>query len=196
MAKAATPTSNSATVKSVVSLKVTLQGLKPPIWRRVLVSGSITLGGLSEVILAAMGWHGGHLHDFTVAGRDYGEPGMLEGVANEDRLTLNGVIKQGVKRFTYTYDMGDNWEHIIVVEKTQSADSGQSYPRCIDGQRNCPPEDCGGVWGYAELLDILADPAHPERDERLEWIDEDDFDPEAFDIEAVNKHLAAVAKRI
>ena len=194
MTKAATPKSD--TVKSVVSLKVTLQDLKPPVWRRILVSGSITLGGLSEEILAGMGWIGGHLHLFTVDGRDYGERGMLDDVADEDQLTLNGVLQKGVKRFTYRYDMGDNWGHVIAIEKTQPADPGQSYPRCIGGKRNCPPEDSGGVWGYAELLDILADPAHPEREERLGWIGEDDFDPEAFDIDTANNVLAAIAKRI
>lgn len=194
MAKAATPKSD--TVKSVISLKVTLQGLAPPIWRRILVPGSITLGSLSEVLLAAMGWHGGHLHTFTVAGRDYGEPGMLDGVADEDRLTLNGVITKGVKRFSYTYDMGDGWEHLITIEKSQPPHPEGSYPRCIDGGRNCPPEDCGGVWGYTELLEILADPTHPEYEDRLEWVDEDDFDPEAFNIDDINKHLAAVGERI
>ncbi len=186
----------AATDAKLVTLKITLKGVKPPIWRRVLISGSVTLGGLSEVILAAMGWYGGHLHDFTVDGRDYSERGMLDHVADEARLTLNGVIKQGVKRFTYTYDMGDNWEHIIAIEKTQPADPTLLQPSCISGARNCPPEDCGGVWGYTELLEILADPDHPERDERLEWIDDDDFDPEDFKLDAIDLRLAAIGKRI
>jgi hypothetical protein len=194
LAKTATPKPDTG--KTVISLKVTLQGLKPPIWRRVLVPGSVTLGVLSNVILVAMGWQGGHLHEFNIAGRDYSEPGTLDGVANERRLTLNGIIKDGVKRFTYIYDMGDDWEHIIAIEKIQPADPGQGYPRCIDGKRNCPPEDCGGVWGYAELLEILADPAHPEYEERLEWIEDDDFDPEGFYIDAINERLAAIGKRI
>ncbi len=196
MARAAA--AKSTTGATTVTLKITLEGLRPPIWRRVLVSGSMNLGALSDVILASMGWRGGHLHDFTVAGRDYGERGMLEDVADESRLTLNGVIKKGVKRFTYTYDMGDNWEHVVTIEKTGPADPAelQLHPRCVGGARNCPPEDSGGVWGYAEFIEILADPQHPERAERLEWIDEDDFDPEAFDLASINLHLAAVAKRI
>jgi hypothetical protein len=193
MARAA---AKSSTGTTAVTLKITLKGLKPPIWRRVLVSGSINLGALSEVILESMGWHGGHMHAFAVAGRDYGERGTLEDVADESRLTLNGVIKMGVKRFAYIYDMGDNWEHVVTIEKTQPADPGLLHPRCIDGARNCPPEDSGGVWGYAELIEILADPRHPERAERLEWIDEDDFDPDAFDLASINMHLAAVAKRL
>ena len=148
-------------VDSVVSLKVTLKGTKPPVWRRLLVPGSMTLGDLSEAILTAMGWIGGHLHAFDVDGRQYGDPAMVDDVANENRLTLNGVVKSGVKRFGYDYDFGDNWEHSVVVEKTLAPVPGQAYPACVDGKRNCPPEDCGGVWGYAELLEILGDPRSP-----------------------------------
>ena len=144
MAKSATP--KSMTAKSVVSLKVTLREAKPPIWRRVLVPGAFSLGDLSDVILSAMGWVGGHLHTFDVAGRDYGVPGLVEDVADENRITLNGVLKAGVKRFTYTYDLGDNWDHVISVEKTGPAADGQSYPLCVAGKRHCPPDDCGGAW--------------------------------------------------
>jgi len=104
------------------------------------------------------------------------------------------VLKSGVKRFGYDYDFGDNWEHIVAVEKTFAPVAGQTYPACVDGKRNCPPEDCGGVWGYAELLEILADPAHPEREERLEWLGED-FDPEEFDVSVADRRLAARFKR-
>jgi hypothetical protein len=184
--------SKSSTGDTFVSLKVTLQGLRPPIWRRILVPASIRLGDLSEVIQAAMGWDGGHLHSFTIAGRDYGQRGVLDDVADESRTTLGGVVKTGVKRFTYTYDFGDSWDHVIAIEKTEQVRPGQLYPVCVAGNRNSqlPPEDCGGIWGYAELLEILADTAHPERDERLGWIDADDFDPEAFDID-LTKHLIA-----
>jgi len=175
---------------SIVSLKVTLKGTKPPVWRRLLVPGTMTLGALSEAILTGMGWMGGHLHVFEVGGRQYGDPATTEDVADENRLTLNGVLKSGVKRFGYDYDFGDNWEHIVAVEKTLAPVPGQAYPACVDGRRNCPPEDCGGVWGYAELLEILADSAHPEREERLEWIGED-FDPEEFDAAIADKRLAA-----
>jgi Plasmid pRiA4b ORF-3-like protein len=188
MVKALSPKTRAA--ESIVSLKVTLKGTKPPIWRRLLVPGSMTFGDLSEAILTAMGWMGGHLHAFDVGGRQYGDPATTDDVANENRLTLNGVLKSGVKRFGYDYDFGDDWEHIVAVEKTLAPVAGQTYPACVDGKRNCPPEDCGGVWGYAELLEILADPAHPEREERLEWMG-DDFDPEAFDVSIADARLAA-----
>ncbi len=174
----------------VVSLKVTLKGTKPPVWRRLLVPGSMTLGDLSEAILAAMGWIGGHLHAFDVDGRQYGDRATTDDVADENRLTLNGVRKSGVTRFRYTYDFGDDWEHTVAIEKTEAPVAGQAYPACVAGARNCPPEDCGGVWGYAELLEILADPDHPEREERLEWVG-DDFDPEEFDVSTADRMLAA-----
>ncbi len=191
---ARTVASKTGAADSIVSLKVTLKGSKPPVWRRLLVPGSMTLGDLSEAILTGMGWIGGHLHAFDVDGRQFGDPATTDDVANENRLTLNGVVKSGVRRFGYTYDFGDDWEHVVAVEKTLARAPGQAYPVCVDGERNCPPEDCGGVWGYAELLEILADPAHPEREERLEWIG-GDFDPEAFDASIADKRLAARFKR-
>lgn len=180
----------AATAKSVVSLKVTLRGTKPPIWRRLLVPGAMTLGALHEAIQAAMGWQGGHLHVFDIDGRQYGDRRTVDDGADENRLTLSGVLKSGVTRFGYTYDFGDDWDHTVAIEKIQPAIDGQAYPACVAGKRNCPPEDCGGVWGYAELLQILADPAHPERAERLEWLGED-FDPEDFSIPIANAALTA-----
>jgi hypothetical protein len=176
--------------KSVVSLKVTLRGTKPPIWRRLLMPGTMTLGDLHEAIQAAMGWEGGHLHAFDIDGRQYGDRRTVDDVADENRLTLNGVLKSGVTRFGYIYDFGDNWEHTVAIEKSQPTTEGQAYPACVDGKRNCPPEDCGGVWGYEELLQILADPAHPEHAERLDWLGED-FDPEDFSIQIADATLAA-----
>ena len=176
--------------KSVVSLKVTLRGTKPAIWRRLLMPGTMTLGDLHEAIQAAMGWEGGHLHAFDIDGRQYGDRRTVDDAADENRLTLNGVLKSGVTRFGYTYDFGDNWEHTVAIEKSQPTIEEQAYPACVDGKRNCPPEDCGGVWGYEELLQILADPAHPEHAERLDWLGED-FDPEDFSIQIANATLAA-----
>jgi hypothetical protein len=147
---------------SIVSLKVTLRGIKPPIWRRILVPGDVKLGALHEAIQVAMGWDGDHLHAFDVDGRQYGDRSTVDDVADEDRMTLNGLLKSGVARFEYTYDFGDNWEHVIAIEKTVPVVEGKSYPACIAGKRNCPPEDCGGPWGYQHLLEVLADPAHPE----------------------------------
>jgi Plasmid pRiA4b ORF-3-like protein len=99
-------------------------------------------------------------------------------------------------RLRYTYDFGDDWEHDILVEAVTAAEPGAAYPRCITGRRACPPEDCGGIWGYEELLEILGDPGHDEHDERLEWLgldSADEFDPAAFDLAEVNNDLAGLA---
>jgi hypothetical protein len=175
---------------SVVSLKVTLRGTRPPVWRRLLVPGAMTLGDLHQAIQAAMGWEDDHLHAFDIGGRQYGDRRTTDDVADENRLTLDGVLKSGVTRFGYTYDFGDDWEHSVAIEKTLPAAEGRAYPACIAGKRSCPPEDCGGVWGYQELLEILADPAHPERAERLEWLGEE-FDPDDFTVELADAALAA-----
>jgi hypothetical protein len=150
----------------------------------------MTLGDLSEAILTAMGWDGAHLHAFEIGDRQYGDPAMVDDVADENRMTLNGVCKSGFKRCRYTYDFGYDWDRIVTIGKTEAPVPEQAYPACVGGARNCPPDDCGCVWGYAELLEILADSAHPERAERLEWIDED-FDPEEFDVSRADARLGA-----
>jgi hypothetical protein len=176
--------------ESIVRLKVALRGIRPPVWRRLLVPGRMTLGGLHHVIQAAMGWDDAHLHAFDIAGREYSDPHDVDDAADEERLTVNGVLRSGVSRFTYTYDFGDDWEHAIVIEGKQPLVDGRRYPACVAGKRNCPPEDCGGCWGYQHLLAILADPAHPRRQEWAELIGED-FDPEAFSVEAADARVAA-----
>jgi hypothetical protein len=120
--------------ETVVALKVTLRDVKPPVWRRLLLPGTMTLADLHEAIQAAMGWHGGHLHAFDVAGRQYGDPRTIDDVADETKLTLNGLLRSGVARFTYTYDLGDNWEHQVLIERTQPAlDAGRIPPASQEG---------------------------------------------------------------
>lgn len=168
---------------SVFQLKVTLQDTKPPIWRRVLVDGRATLDHVHEVIQAAFGWWNYHLHEFEVGRTRFGVPDPDEDWGepprDERRARLDAIASEG-STFRYTYDFGDGWEHRVAVEKVLPASSVATFPACIDGRRACPPEDCGGTWGYRELLEILADPAHPEHDERTEWLGRP-FDPETFD---------------
>jgi len=130
---------------------------------------------------------------FDVAGRSYGDPARVDDVADDERLTVGGVLKAGVKRFTYTYDFGDDWEHEIVIEGRKAAVGGRRYPACTAGKRNCPPDDCGGVWGYRDLLAALADPSRCQAHERSEWMDMD-FDPEQFSVEMVDARIAARLK--
>jgi hypothetical protein len=168
----------------VCQLKVTLLDTDPPIWRRVLVDGASTLAQLHDVIQAAFGWQNGHLHEFDDGKARYGPPDRdpdadWEPPVDERRTRLDAIAVAG-STLGYLYDFGDSWEHEIVVEEVRNASSDLELPACVDGRRACPPEDCGGTGGYDQLLAILADPTHPERDEYLEWLDRP-FDPEAFD---------------
>lgn len=191
----AKPTLAKRSATDVVSLKVTLRGVKPPIWRRLLMPGTMTLGDLHQAIQAAMGWRDCHLHAFDIDGQPYGDRRTTDDDVDENRLTLNGLLKSSIARFGYTYDFGDTWEHAVAIEKTQPAVSGIASPACVAGKRNRPPEDCGGPWGYQHLMAVLADPEHPDHAEQLEWIGEE-FDPDTFVVETANTMLTAQFKRI
>lgn len=180
-------------------LKITLRDIKPPIWRRVLVSGGCTLAQLHTVIQAAMGWSDYHLHEFRVgrevrigtADPEWDAPGE---VRDERKVFLSSLAPEAKDKFTYAYDFGDGWEHTVLVEKLLPADPAAAVPVCLAGKGACPPEDCGGPWGYSEMLAILADPQDPEHAERLEWLG-GAWDAAAFDLEATNRRLAPLRKR-
>ncbi|HEY5273291.1 MAG TPA: plasmid pRiA4b ORF-3 family protein [Acidimicrobiales bacterium] len=172
-----------------IQLKVTLRDVHPLIWRRLLVPGETTLAKLHLVLQVAMGWEDYHLHGFRIGEKRYG-PADYEDVMpdeiDESTVTLAEAFGES-RKFFYDYDFGDSWEHEIVLEKTTSTEP-QRFARCLAGKRACPPEDSGGVWGYASLLEALADESHEEHEEYLEWAGED-FDPEAFSLAVVNVHL-------
>ncbi len=177
-------------------LKVKLAETKPPIWRRLVVPTDITLDRLHEVIQAAFGWWNYHLHEFEMGRSRYG-PVDLDDDWNppkdERKVRLDQIASPGTK-LRYTYDFGDDWRHTIEVEKAVDADASSALPALVDGRRACPPEDCGGPWGYTELLAVLADPTHPEHAERLEWLggpfDPERFDPRDFETNMANDVLA------
>jgi hypothetical protein len=168
-------------------LKVTLRHSTPPIWRRLVVSGDILLSELHHVLQISMGWFHSHLHDFRDRRNRYGDPKSLQAVIDESETSLCQVAPRKGSRFVYTYDFGDTWEHEVLVEKIDR-DTVSTLPRCLGGRNACPPEDCGGVFGYLNLLESLADRNHPNHDEAREWVDED-FDPKRFDVAAVNSLL-------
>lgn len=188
MAKTTAPKASIG--ETVVSIKVTLLNISPPVWRRLLIPNEMTLADLHDAIQAAMGWHDCHLHVFHIDGRDYGDRRTVDDVADENRLTLKSIAKSGVTRFAYTYDFGDSWEHSVVIEKAKPATLDIACPVCVGGKRACPPEDSGGPWGYHQLLEVLADPDHPDYAEQREWVGED-LDPEAFEIALANTLIKA-----
>jgi hypothetical protein len=177
----------------VYQLKITLRGIRPPIWRRVLVPGKFNLNKLHDVIQIAMGWTDSHLHQFIINGEPYGVPDAddWEPVRDERRYSLIKIAPQEKSKFSYEYDFGDSWQHIILVEKILAPEAGVKYPVCIKGKRACPPEDVGGIWGYEEFLEAIRDPKHEEYDSYLEWLGEE-FDPERCDLEEINEELGTV----
>lgn len=174
----------------VCQLKVTLRGIKPPIWRRFQVREDITLAGLHETIQAVMGWESYHLYEFEIGGKKYGEPGpeFDYRVSDAGKTRLKKVLAGEGTRFLYAYDFGDGWEHTIEVEGFLPPEEGVQYPVCLKGKRACPPEDCGGIWGYQRLLEVIQDPNDEEYAEMMEWLG-GSFDSEAFDLEAINDAL-------
>jgi hypothetical protein len=190
-------TKKIASPQEIYQIKVTLLGTKPPIWRRLLVPSSLTLAQLHDVLQTAMGWAGGHMHEFRAGDRHFGIPdpedrsmGMPH-VENERITRLSKVLWRPGAKLIYTYDFGDNWKHAVVLEKLlpSSIDPDLKYPICIDGKLACPPDDCGGIPGYYQLIEALADPEHDRHEEISEWIS-DDFDPQAFSVENVNRMLS------
>jgi hypothetical protein len=177
--------------KTIYQLKITLRDIKPPIWRRVQVESSTKLSQLHLIIQAAMGWYNCHLHSFSIDGIEYGKPEPNYGLElrDENKAKLSSLIKQEKSKFSYTYDFGDSWEHLILVEKILPKESKVSYPLCIKAKRACPPEDCGGAWGYIEFLEAIQDPQHPEYENFQEWIGEN-FDSEFYDLQEINQRLA------
>jgi hypothetical protein len=166
-----------------VQIKVKLRGVsKPPVWRRLQVRGDMTLDGLHETILAAFGWAGYHMHVFENGSDRFGVPDPELGFADERRVSVGDLLGGVGDQLLYTYDFGDDWEHEILVEEVGEADPDVRYPALVAAKGACPPEDCGGPWGYTELKEILADPAHDRHQEMLDWLNLDDgsaFDPKA-----------------
>jgi hypothetical protein len=180
----------------MLQIEVTLYRVRPEIRRRLLVPANARLDWLHAVLQVAMGWNNSHLHRFNVNGRLYSntqhhfaeyedDPVILE----EADFKLGDVVYGEGALFSYEYDFGDDWQHQVVVERVLPPDSG--VPRaalCTDGQRACPPEDCGGSWGYEELLSALRNRRHPEHARMRQWVGRE-FDAEAFDIAYTNLWL-------
>jgi hypothetical protein len=190
---AATPSADGM----IFQVKVTLIGVsKPPVWRRLLVPGDIRLDRFHSVIQAVMGWHDYHMHVFSTDLAEYGLADSELGHLDERGATLTELLNETGDRIIYTYDFGDNWEHEVALEKVLTAEPGVEYPVCTAGRSACPPEDCGGICGYADLRDALADPAAEQHAQMLQWLELEDaceFDPAALDIHSVNEAIAVLS---
>ena len=180
-----------SSAERTVHLHVSLRDVEPLIWRRLVVPASLTLRELHGVLQTAMGWEDYHLHLFDIAGVLYGAVEEIDDAPTGDEQTFTvGQAIEAASEFTYEYDFGDGWTHDLRVEQVMDG-VGAGTPHLIGGARACPPEDCGGAWGYQNLLEVLADPNHEEYEQLLGWLG-GSFDAEAFDIAARNADLELV----
>ena len=193
LSKAKTPKSK-AVPNTAYQFKIMLLGSKPPIWRRIQVE-DCTLDKLHEHIQTAMGWTNSHLHQFEIFEKRYGDPKLLgdgfddfKGI-DSTKTRISDITPNAGKRFsfTYEYDFGDGWEHDILFEGSPQKEPGTKYPLCLEGARACPPEDVGGIGGFYEFLEALADPKHEQHDDLMEW--GGDFDPQEFDAQQATRAM-------
>lgn len=171
-------------------VKVSLDDVRPSIWRRIEVLGDTKLDRFSRLLLAAMGWSNTHLHVFLTTDGAYGPidrrfPGDMR---DERRLTLRQVLSREIPAFGFVYDFGDGWFHRVVQEAVAPARADVAYPRCLAGRRACPPENVGGPGGYGRMLAALADPYNPEHVSFATWLGRP-FDATRFDLAETNAAL-------
>jgi hypothetical protein len=172
-----------------IQLKITLSGIQPAVWRRVLVPSLLDLRKLHTVIQEVFGWEDYHIHAFQIRGESYGP---------EDTSSRSSPLREAVnlarlrllpgETFTYEYDLGDSWVHELAVEEIMVITEPLQAPLCLDGQRACPPEDSGGPIGFPDRLEAARNPRHPDHKAALEFF-EPDWDSEAFDLTSVNARL-------
>lgn len=177
----------------IYQLKVSLKNSKPEIWRRILVESNTKLPDLHNILQITMGWTNSHLHQFIKDKIFYAkkmqDDEFWDDYNNVDygEIVVSSLLKNEKDVMIYEYDFGDGWEHEILLEKLLPFDEEQSLPVCIMGEMSCPPEDCGGLWGYEEMLEILKDPEHPEYQDYIDWLDMEYFDPTEFSTDEVNE---------
>lgn len=185
------PQSPSSGSGMVFQFKITLRGIKPSVWRRIQVTGEYSFWDLHVAIQDAMGWLDYHLHQFDIM--DSGSHRIVQiGIPDDEfpmeqevlagwEVPIAGIFTTAKQKAGYLYDFGDDWQHVILLEEILPLEAGANYPRCTGGKRKCPPEDCGGIGGYSDFLEIIADPADAEYKSTLEWVggshDPDDFNP-------------------
>jgi hypothetical protein len=186
-------------MRQIYQFKITLQDIKPTIWRRIQISDLCTFWSLHVAIQDAMGWKDYHLHEFTIMDSEYPEDKieMKIGIPFEDdfeeymphagwNIKVSKYLAHN-KSFQYLYDFGDNWRHLVEFEGVLNKSPKARYPICIGGEMACPPEDVGGIYGYKEFLKAIKNKKHPEHQSYLDWI-EGAFDPNKFDVKKVKFH--------
>ncbi len=179
---------------NIYQIQIALKGFKPKIWRRILIPSDLLLSDFHKIIQTTMGWTNSHLHQF-IKNRNFYSVRMLDDdlwdemkTTDYKQMRVSDLLKKEKEKIIYEYDFGDGWEHDIILEKILPNDNNIKYPICLSGKMSCPPEDCSGVWGYADMLEVLKQPDHEEYEEYIEWVG-GEFDPEYFNKDEVNKLL-------
>ena len=178
-------------MSKILELDIVLQDSKPKIWRRVLVPDNMNFHELHYIIQFAMGWTHSHLHQFLVGsyerriGIPYGDDDFDE-LEDSRNIKINSILNVPKDKIVYEYDFGDGWEHLVEVKKVHEPEKGKSCPVLIGGAMACPPEDCGGIWGYLDLVKAMKKKGSDEYEELVEWLG-GEFDPQAFDMDEINK---------
>lgn len=183
--------------ETIARLRITLSDTDPAIWRTVDVPVEANLKMIHDVVQAAMGWQDYHLWEFEFDNRRYGltNPDWPDDTLSAAKnIRLKTLIDRGARQIDYIYDMGDSWHHSIAIEAVEQGQPDTKYPRYVDGARRCPPEDIGGVPGFENFLDAIADPFHEDHAELTEWYD-GAFDPVTLDELVTKRRVAAIAIR-
>lgn len=181
---------------SIYQIQIALSGFKPKIWRRVLVPSNLLLKDFHNIIQITMGWTNSHLHQFIQDNMFYSvkypDDDLWDDSRNicykKNRIRISDLLTFEKDKMIYEYDFGDSWKHDIILEKILPYDSVKQFPICVTGKMNCPPEDCGGIWSYCQLLEIINQPDHVEYEELMEWLG-GEFDPNYFNKDEVNEML-------
>lgn len=185
--------------QEIYQIQISLKASKPKIWRRILISSDLPLADFHKLIQTTMGWDNVHLHQFVKDDIFYTKKATNDDLfcdlADPDDvdymdLVVSSLLKKEKDKMIYEYDFGDGWAHNIVLEKIISAEKALKQPLCLAGKGNCPPEDCGGIWGYKDILAVVKQPEHKDYNNYLEWLGAD-FDPEYFDKDEINEMLKA-----
>lgn len=174
-------------------IKITLRDSRPSLWCRIQVRDDVKLAELHKALQAVMGWTDTHLHHFVIGDKYYGVSDEEEGIEfskteDESKYKLADFVFRENSQFAYSYDLGDNWEHVLLVEKILALQQDIHSPVCLSGAHTCPPENVGGIVGCADFLKAIEDPQHLEHKEFLQWIG-GEFGPEAFDVDEANRKL-------
>jgi hypothetical protein len=180
----------------IYQIQIALRGFKPKIWRRILIPSDLLLSDFHAIIQTTMGWTNSHMHQFVKGKTFYSvklaDDDMWDDMDSVDyakkKIRISDLLKKEKDKIMYEYDFGDGWQHDLILEKILAVDNTIKYPICLTGKMNCPPEDCGGIWGYSDILEILKQPDHEEYESFVEWLG-DEFDPEYFDKDEITELL-------